>query len=137
MSDCIFCKIVVGGLPASKIYEDEKTLVFLSIDPVNKGHALVIPKEHYRDCLDTPSELLAYLMQVAQRVAQAVKQATGADGINFGINNGAAAGQLVFHTHLHIIPRFNNDGLHSWPDKEYKDIEEQEAMAQKIKEVLN
>ncbi len=136
MSNCVFCKIVAGELPASKIYEDEKTLVFLSIGPINKGHALVIPKEHYKDCLDTPSELLAHLMQVAQKVARAVKLATGADGINFGINNGAAAGQLVFHTHLHIIPRFYNDGLHSWPDKEYKDIEEQEAMAQKIKKEL-
>ena len=137
MSDCVFCKIVAGELPASKIYEDKKTLVFLSIGPVNKGHALVIPKEHYKDCLDTPSELLAHLMQVAQKVAQAVKQATEADGINFGINNGSAAGQLVFHTHLHIIPRFDNDGLYSWPDKKYKNIKEQEAIAKKIKEALN
>ena len=134
---CIFCKIVAGELPADKIYEDEKSLVFLSIGPINKGHALVIPKEHYNDYLDTPDELLVHLTQVGKKVAQAVKQATGANGINFGVNNGVAAGQLIFHTHLHIIPRFNNDGLKSWPDKEYENDDEKSKFAEKIKRELN
>ena len=134
---CVFCKIIAGELPAAKIYEDEKSLVFLSIDPVNKGHALVVPKDHYDNYLDTPDELLVHLTQVAKKIAQAVKQATGAEGINLGVNNGAVAGQMIFHTHLHIIPRFANDGLPSWPDKEYENDDEKQLMAEKIKKELD
>ena len=117
MEDCIFCKIVKGKIPCQKIYENDKVFAFLDIMPIHKGHTLVIPKEHHETLLDMPDDTLAELAKVAKKVSKAVKKATGADGFNIGQNNGAAAGQAVFHFHLHVIPRFNGDGLKNWPHK--------------------
>lgn len=125
--DCIFCKIVKGELPSFKIYEDEKSLAFLDINPIRPGHTILIPKDHYRDLLDTPDELLEHLIKVGKKVARAVKLGTGSDAINFTHNNGAASGQIIFHTHFHVIPRKANDGLSSWPHGKY-----QEGQAEKI-----
>ncbi len=135
MEDTIFGKIIRREVPAEIVYEDEKTLAFLDIAPVHKGHTLVIPKTPSRNLLSTDDETLAVLMQTAVRVANAVKEAVGADGVNISSNNEAAAGQLVFHTHLHIIPRFTNDGLTTWPKTSYA---EGEAMnvAEKIRTAL-
>jgi len=121
MENCIFCKIIKGEIPSSKVYEDEKTLVFLDIAPINKGHALVIPKEHFETMEELPDELLEYLVGIVKKVSIAVKQATNADGYNIGMNNHKASGQLVPHAHFHVIPRFENDGLKSWPQKEYEE----------------
>ncbi|MBW3002393.1 HIT family protein [Candidatus Woesearchaeota archaeon] len=135
MEDCIFCKIVKGEIPCQKVYEDDKILAFLDIMPVHKGHTLVIPKEHHTDILDMPDDTLAELAKVAKKVSKAVKEATKADGFNIGQNNGAAAGQAVFHFHLHVIPRFNNDGLKTWPHGKLPD-EEMNAIHQAIKNSL-
>ena len=129
MEDCIFCKIVKGDIPCQKIYENDKVFAFLDIMPIHKGHTLVIPKEHHETLLDMPDDTLAELAKVAKKVSKAVKKATGADGFNIGQNNGAAAGQAVFHFHLHVIPRFNGDGLKNWPhtkvpDEDMKQIHE-------------
>jgi len=123
MTECIFCKIVKGEIPSEKVYEDDTVYAFLDIAPINKGHTLVIPKQHYEKFLETDNPALADLTTKTKKIAKAVKKAVRADGINIGINNDKAAGQLVFHTHFHIIPRFDNDGLKTWPNKEYEEGE--------------
>ncbi|HYC79616.1 MAG TPA: HIT family protein [Candidatus Binatia bacterium] len=115
MEDCIFCKIINKEIPADIIYEDENLLAFLDIRPVNKGHALLIPKKHAADMTSSDDETLSQLIVGVKKLAQAIMTATGAAGFNLGVNTGAASGQVVFHTHFHIIPRFANDGLKSWP----------------------
>lgn len=119
MTDCIFCNIVSGELPSTTIYEDEHSFAFLDIFPVNKGHTLVVSKKHYADFSQTDADTLARIMQATQRVARAVYTGTGADGFNISTNNGAAAGQVIFHIHWHIIPRFSGDGLKLWPEGTY------------------
>ncbi|MFH1173562.1 MAG: HIT family protein [archaeon] len=118
MSDCIFCKIVQGEIPCEKVYEDRNVLAFMDIKPINKGHVLIVHKHHKRDLADLSDEELSAVMRSVRMVAVAVKKATKADGFNIGMNNGSAAGQVVFHAHVHVIPRFANDGLQSWPEKE-------------------
>ena len=101
------------------MYEDNDTLAFLDIRPVNPGHTLVIPKEHFRNVLDVPDSVFAKVAVAAQKVARAVKSGMQADGVNVSSSHEPAAGQEVFHLHLHIIPRFESDGLKHWPHKEY------------------
>jgi histidine triad (HIT) family protein len=101
----VFAKVLRGELPSHKIYEDEDTFAFLDIMPRSDGHALVITKEEARDLFDIPPEALAKLMAVVQKLAPKIKDAMGADGVLIAQFNGAAAGQTVFHLHVHIIPR--------------------------------
>ena len=136
MLECVFCKIIAGEIPAEKIYEDEQALAFLDISPVNPGHTLVVPKEHYEDPLTTPDEVLARLIGVGKKIARAILAVGLAEGINFGMNNGRAAGQIVFHAHLHVIPRLNVDGLKMWGSGEYKSEEERKEVARKIKKLV-
>ena len=132
-SDCIFCKIVAGDIPASKIYEDEDTLAFMDIGPVVKGHALVIPKQHHDPITGTPPETLQKLIVTVQKVAQAQIDGLGAKGINISQANGALAGQVVSHIHFHVIPRFENDGhQRNWIPKQYDNPEEMNQIAGKI-----
>jgi histidine triad (HIT) family protein len=133
--NCIFCKIVNNQIPCSKIFENEKIMAFLDLSPVNKGHALVIPKEHHKDLLDMPEATLSELTKAAKKVAKAVVKATKADGFNIGQNNGKAAGQIVFHFHLHVIPRFENDGLVPWPQGKYEEGE-MDRLAKEISSIL-
>jgi histidine triad (HIT) family protein len=107
--DCIFCKIVAGELPATKIDEDERTITFMDINPGTRGHALVIPKEHSKDLLGIEPDDLAAVAQAAQRLAKRMPEALGADGVNLINSCGSAAWQTVFHFHLHVIPRYSND----------------------------
>ncbi|HEM6189830.1 TPA: HIT family protein [Streptococcus suis] len=112
MSDCIFCKIVAGEIPASKVYEDDHVLAFLDITQVTKGHTLVIPKKHYRNVLDMDAEAAGQVFSVVPTLARQLKEKLGANGLNIVNNNEEVAGQTVFHTHIHLIPRFDkNDGL--------------------------
>jgi len=119
IDNCIFCKIIAGQAPAEKIYEDETVVVILSIEPVNFGHSLVIPKEHFVDLIDTPDEVAYHMAKVAKRVGHALKESLIASAFNVGVNNGAAAGQVVFHAHWHVIPRYETDEFTRWPKKEY------------------
>ncbi len=130
--DCIFCKIIAGKIPSAKIYEDEEVFVFADINPVNLGHSLVIPKKHYTDISDTPEETLAKLIATAKKIAKAIKEDTKADGINIEMNNGKAAGQIIFHSHIHVIPRFIDDGYRHWKGPE-KTPEEIREMAERIR----
>lgn len=117
--DCVFCKIIAGKIPSSKVYEDKTIFAFLDIAPVNPGHTLIVPKAHYPDFLSTPPELAAQMLTVLQRIAPAVLKATKAPAFNVGINNGRAAGQLVDHVHIHLMPRQKGDGLKSWKNGSY------------------
>ena len=104
MSECIFCQIIRKEAPASIVYEDEQVVAFLSNHPVNVGHTLVAPKKHYVNIYEIPEEEAAYLFRIVKRIAYAVKNATGVEGIRIVQNNGETAGQVVFHLHMHVIP---------------------------------
>ncbi len=136
--DCIFCGIVAGRLPSTKLYEDDEVLAFMDIGPIVKGHALVIPKAHYDPVTAVPPALLGHLIQVAQQVAGAQVKAFNADGVNLFQANGDAAGQVVPHVHFHVIPRFNDDG-HSWNwhAHMYTGLEEMQTFADRIKRQLS
>ncbi|WP_019791526.1 HIT family protein [Streptococcus sobrinus] len=108
MSDCIFCKILAGEIPSSKIYEDDKVLAFLDISQTTKGHTLVIPKEHVRNMLEMSDQTAADIFARLPKLARAVKAATGAKGLNILNNNEEIAGQTIFHAHIHIIPRYSD-----------------------------
>ena len=133
MNDCIFCKVISGDIPSSKIYEDEETFAFLDIRPTNKGHILVVPKEHYNNIFDAPDDVMCALIKTSKKMALVVKQALNARGVNVYMNNESGAGQVVFHTHIHIIPRFERDGLKLWSGSPYKEGEAEEIM----KKILN
>ena len=134
--DCIFCKIISGQIPADKVYEDSKVIAFLDIHPVNPGHTLVVPKNHSRNILEDNIDDLTSSMSAIRRIAGAVIKAVKADGFNLGVNTNAAAGQAVFHTHFHVIPRFINDGLRHWPQKDSIGVNETKAVKMKIIENL-
>jgi histidine triad (HIT) family protein len=118
-TDCVFCQIRLGELPNATIYEDDDILAFLDINPVNAGHTLVIPKEHYNTIYDTPEETLLSLIRVVKKVSTAVKTGTEATGINVHLNNELDAGQVIPHIHFHVIPRFKNDGIKMWEQYPY------------------
>jgi histidine triad (HIT) family protein len=135
-SDCIFCKIVDGDIPCAKVYESETCLAFLDIAPVNAGHVLVLPKGHYPTLMDIPAELGCDLTEALSKVGKAVMEATGAEGLNLVQNNFEAAGQLVFHAHFHLIPRFSDDGLVLWPQGPYESKDEMSKIATDIAKLL-
>lgn len=132
MSNCIFCKIIAGELPSSKVYEDKDVLAFLDIKPINPGHTLVIPKSHFESIHDTPDEIIAKISIVAKKIAGSIQRNLGAEGVNIGMNNGKAAGQIVFHAHVHVMPRYSKDSFKLWTGKDYK-TGEREIVADKIK----
>jgi histidine triad (HIT) family protein len=134
--DCIFCKIIKGEIPSVKVYENHKVVAFLDINPVNPGHTLVVPKEHFENLLDSGEEILKEIMFTIKKVAWGLTKAFDLKGFNVGQNNGAVAGQIVPHLHWHIIPRFENDGLEPWHRKQYKEGEMVE-IGEKIKKQIN
>jgi|SRR3989344_3134045 len=135
MDDCIFCKIIAREIPASSVYEDDKTFVFLDIHPNNLGHALVVPKKHFRNIFDLDEDTMLATGKTLKKIAKALMDSGLAEGINIISNNERPAGQLVFHAHTHIIPRIATDGLKHWPAKEYKQGQAEEIV-EKIKKAL-
>lgn len=107
MTDCIFCKIIAGEIPAAKVYEDEKVLAFLDISQVTAGHTLVVPKQHFRNLLEMDADSSSQLFESIPQIARKVMKATGALGMNVINNNEEIAGQTVFHTHVHLAPRYS------------------------------
>jgi histidine triad (HIT) family protein len=133
-TDCIFCKIVAGQIPSTRVYEDADTLAFMDIGPVVKGHTLVIPKAHHNPITGVPLPLLQKVIATVQRIAAALYAGLGADGVNVTQANGPCAGQVVPHLHFHIIPRHAHDGrLHHWVPGQYADPAEMQAFAAKIR----
>jgi histidine triad (HIT) family protein len=133
---CIFCKIVNKQASASIIYEDEIVLVFLDIRPLNMGHTLVIPKVHYVDIFDIAEKALSQVHKIAKKVSYAIKKATDSDGISIIQQNGKAAGQDIFHIHVHVVPRFEGQKLPSFNDLKEVERTKLDAMAKKIKQKL-
>jgi histidine triad (HIT) family protein len=109
--DCLFCKIVAGEIPSTRVDEDERTVAFMDINPATRGHLLVVPREHSTDLLDIGADDLAACASLAQRLAARVRDRLGADGVNLLNSCGQAAWQTVFHFHVHVIPRYSNDPL--------------------------
>lgn len=119
-ADCIFCKIIRGELPSYKVYEDEKTIAFLDIRPVNAGHTLVVPKNHSQNIFDIAANDWAAVSETVRKLSIAIEKSVQADGVNIAMNNREHAGQVVHHPHVHIIPRFKGDGLKLMPQRSYE-----------------
>lgn len=110
--ECIFCKIANGEIPSKTIYEDDDFRVILDIGPATRGHALILPKEHYKDLFEMPEEMAAKAVILAKKIAVKLKDSLHCDGLNLVQNNGSCAGQTVLHFHLHLIPRYKDDNQH-------------------------
>lgn len=112
MSDCVFCEIVAGRVPASIVFRDERCCAFMDIQPVNPGHVLIVPVEHVVSIDDLDEGIGGHLFTVAQRISRALRRSgVRCEGVNLFLADGEAAGQEVFHVHLHLFPRFRNDGF--------------------------
>ena len=133
---CIFCRIVQKQAPSSVIFEDQTVMAFLDIRPLNIGHSLVIPKDHYADIFDIPKDILGQVHQVTKPIAFAVKKVTGADGVSIIQQSGRAAGQDIFHFHVHVVPRFVGQKLPQFNEIKQAEIAELDGMALKIREIL-
>jgi len=123
MSNCLFCNIAAGEIPSCTIYEDEEVRVILDLGPATKGHALILPKEHSANLYELPDDTAGAVMQLAKKMAYMLREKLHCDGLNLMQNNGATAGQTVEHFHLHIIPRYLDDGqninfVHGEPSQE-------------------
>jgi histidine triad (HIT) family protein len=117
---CVFCKIVHGEIPSAKILETVDVVAFLDINPVNRGHTLLVPKAHHSQLSELPDAVAGAVGSLLPRLCRAITAATGADGLNVIVNNGRAAGQTVDHGHWHIIPRFDDDAVNwPWPHSPY------------------
>ena len=136
MSDCVFCNIVAGRIPSAKVHEDELTLAFMDIGEVNPGHVLVAAKPHVENIFGLDDTLAAAVFRTAARVARAVQEAYAPEGVTLYQANGSAAGQTVFHFHLHLVPRYDKDGMRlTWPTKN-PPREQLEANAAKLRAAL-
>lgn len=128
--DCIFCKLANGEIPTATLYEDDDFRVILDQGPATKGHALILPKKHYANIYEIPEELAARAMVLAKKMAVAMTEALKCDGFNLVQNNGEAAGQTVFHFHMHLIPRYKDDhaGI-TWTPGKLEDSVRDEILA--------
>lgn len=133
---CIFCEIARKQAPASIIYEDKTIMAFLDIRPLNIGHTLIIPKSHYVDIFDTPENELANVHTISKKISMAIKKATNADGISIIQQNGKAAGQDIFHLHVHVVPRFGGQKLQSFSKLKEVERVKLDDMAKKIVQKL-
>ncbi|HSA55177.1 MAG TPA: HIT family protein [Gemmatimonadaceae bacterium] len=132
---CIFCELIHGGGEVSICYEDSEAIAFMDIQPVNLGHVLVVPREHHESLNDVPPSLAMHLFEVALQLGPIIRRVSGSDDLNIVVNSGEAAGQNVFHYHVHLIPRRNGDGFDvplPFPDSRMPDRTILDAMAARI-----
>ena len=133
VDNCIFCKLANGDIPTNSIYEDEDFNVILDASPATKGHALILPKQHYANMFEIDDEILAKAAKLAKRVITHEKEVLGCDGYNVLQNNGEVAGQTVFHFHMHLIPRYDGEkAIIDWDHKDFSD-DEMKAICNKMK----
>lgn len=118
--NCIFCQII-NGKKALKIYEDKKTVCLLDINPISRGHCLIIPKKHFKNIFDISEEYLRDVISTSKKVSEILKKKLNATGVNILHASGKSAQQSVFHLHMHIVPRYKDDGLDTWPKSDYKE----------------
>ena len=131
-ANCIFCKIVAGEIPSRTLFEDEDFKVMLDVGPASKGHALIVPKEHYANIYELPDELAVKAMRLAKRMATHMTNVLNCDGFNILQNNGEVAGQTVFHYHMHLIPRYKgSDEMTLWNANHFSD-EQMDALAEQL-----
>jgi len=136
-SDCIFCKIIAGEMPAATVYEDASAIAFLDINPITRGHTLVVPREHCETILTAPDTVLKETILAVARVTRAMETALGAAAVNVTQANGELAGQVVPHLHFHVIPRCPEDPRATcWDSGKYESQEEMEAIAGTIRSAL-
>lgn len=129
VENCIFCKIANGEIPSATLYEDEDFRVILDLGPASKGHALILPKHHAANLFEMPDELAAKVLPLAKTIGARLQEGLGADGINVVQNNGEAAGQTVFHFHMHLIPRYQNDTVNvTWKPGTLTEEDKQEIL---------
>ena len=130
MENCIFCKIANGEIPSATLYEDEDFRVILDLGPASRGHALILPKEHFKDLCELDEQVAAKVLPLAGKIGAAMKEVLGCSGFNVVQNNGETAGQTVFHFHVHLIPRYEGDqvGL-TWKPGELTDEMKEEILA--------
>ena len=127
--NCIFCKIANGEIPSATLYEDDDFRVILDLGPASKGHALILPKEHAPNLFELPDEIGSKVIPVAKKIGSKLFSGLGCDGFNVVQNNGAAAGQTVFHFHVHLIPRYKNDTIDvKWIPGKLEEADKQEVM---------
>ncbi len=135
--DCIFCSIVNRNNPAAHIFENDKFIAIMDKYPINRGHSLVLPKDHYQTVVDMPMGVTGELFSLSSHLAKAIVKAVDADGFTLGQNNGIAANQIVPHVHVHIVPRFNNDSeAGRWPPRKNASIDELNDIAMKIRKYV-
>jgi histidine triad (HIT) family protein len=134
VESCTFCRIAKNEAPAGRIYEDQQVVAFLDNRPISEGHTLVVPKRHYTNIYEIPDEEAAYLFKIVKKVADAVQRGMKADGISIIQNNGAAAHQVIFHLHAHVIPRY--EGHQSQRFREIHQENELSEVAQKIRRFI-
>jgi len=132
----IFEKIISREIPAEIIYEDDMVISFLDISPVNKGHALVVPKKKFVNIFDGDPNTLRHMIVIAQKIATSIRKGLGADGVNIVMNNEAAAGQKIFHAHMHIIPRFIGDEAYHAARHTQYELDEIENIGEKLRTAL-
>ena len=133
MEDCIFCKIVAGEMPAEMVDQDEHTVSFMDINPWTRGHALVIPRKHARNLFDIDADELAHVAAAAQRLALRARERLGCDGVNLLNSAEPAAWQTVFHFHVHVIPRYDDDPLRLPGAPQQVDQDELRAVAEELR----
>ena len=134
--DCIFCKIANGEIPSATIYENSDFRVILDVAPANRGHALIIPKEHFKDIFDIDAVTAGKLFSLATEVARAMKSVLHCDGLNIVQNNGLTAGQTVFHFHMHLIPRYEGDGIKLTWEQQESDSADLQELAREIRKKI-
>lgn len=123
-SDCIFCKIIAGEIPSATVYEDEDFKAIMDIFPAAKGHVIILPKKHHANLFELEEDIAAKALPVARKIARALQSELGCDGMNLLQNNGEAAGQTIFHFHMHLIPRYLEDQVKTtWAPGKYEDGE--------------
>jgi len=130
--NCLFCQIIAGQVPSTRVAESDNVIAILDINPVNPGHTLIIPKKHSKDMLDADDEILKEMIIFTKKIAQAILGGFGYEAFNLELNNGQIAGQIIPHLHWHIVPRTSDDNLQHWPGKKYLPGEAEE-IAGKIK----
>jgi histidine triad (HIT) family protein len=131
MDNCVFCKIINNEIPAAKVYEDDLVVAFLDLGPINYGHTLVIPKEHHESSATIPEYVAGRMFRVGSRVGVALKRKLDYDAFNLHLADGTAAGQVVMHAHLHVVPRGVEDGFRwNWRQQKYPENKMQEIAAE-------
>ncbi len=135
MDECVFCKIINREIPANIVYENDMVLAFLDINPINRGHTLIVPRKHYRDIYDITEDYLKKVAVVAKKISRAIRRGLRAEGVNILHASGEVAQQSVLHFHIHLVPRWRDDGLNTWPRSEYKE-EDLGIVAEKIRSAI-